>query len=99
MQNVGFAKLNHAAHNRFPRCQASRGLAHLHDRAIVHGDVSSANVLLKSTTGAVPPACARPAAEPAEAYAYGYVAKVCDFGLSSRLDTAVSATHVSGPAR
>ncbi|KXZ53579.1 hypothetical protein GPECTOR_6g496 [Gonium pectorale] len=29
----------------------------------------------------------------------GYVAKVCDFGLSGRLDPEGSATHLSGPAR
>ncbi|KXZ53718.1 hypothetical protein GPECTOR_6g635 [Gonium pectorale] len=29
----------------------------------------------------------------------GYVAKVCDFGLSGRLDPDSSATHLSGPAR
>ncbi|KXZ42732.1 hypothetical protein GPECTOR_121g432 [Gonium pectorale] len=29
----------------------------------------------------------------------GYVAKVCDFGLSGRLDPDGSATHLSGPAR
>ncbi|KAG2451041.1 hypothetical protein HYH02_004310 [Chlamydomonas schloesseri] len=152
--------------------QVARGLAHLHERSIVHADVSSANVLLQTTTSCANPALhgasgtsagqtgsasggARagtylaagtkdvapathamsralafhtPAADahtprfpdhgPGSAgprtasgsgsalseagpdpYSYGYVAKVCDFGLSGRLDADAGATHLSGPAR
>ncbi|KXZ48407.1 hypothetical protein GPECTOR_28g814 [Gonium pectorale] len=33
------------------------------------------------------------------AYHYGWVAKLCDFGLSGRLEAADQQTHLSGPAR
>ncbi|KAG2446993.1 hypothetical protein HYH02_008147 [Chlamydomonas schloesseri] len=84
----------------------ARGLEHLHSRGIVHGDVSSSNVLLQresrggtlNTTNAAGgsggPSPAFTSARP-----YGFVAKVCDFGLSGRLNAALHETHLSGPAR
>ena len=79
--------------------QVARGLAHLHRRAIVHADVSSANVLLKSVQGGAEGAASATSAGRTHTYMYGYVAKVSDFGLSGRLDRSGQATHLSGPAR
>ncbi|GIL82476.1 hypothetical protein Vretimale_11869 [Volvox reticuliferus] len=106
--------------------QVARGLEYLHFRGIVHGDVSSSNVLLKRAPDAVnppsqPPVESLPSTASVRArdswrrlpafangpattvmrdpYVYGYIAKVCDFGLSGRLDSREDATHISGPAR
>eukprot|EP00198_Chlamydomonas_reinhardtii_P005775 XP_001695111.1 predicted protein [Chlamydomonas reinhardtii] len=124
--------------------QVARGLAHLHERSIVHADVGSANVLLQTTDSGASRGCmgqgasavggaragtylaapgmlagpgevralphhagahsnlggsALSEAGPSDPYTYGYVAKVCDFGLSGRLDVDAGATHISGPAR
>ncbi|KAG2432174.1 hypothetical protein HXX76_009094 [Chlamydomonas incerta] len=75
-------------------CDIARGLAHLHERGVVHADLSSNNVLLQSKRSV---ATAAPA--PAPDGGLGVVAKLCDFGLSGRLDVEADATHLSGPAR
>ncbi|KAG2501421.1 hypothetical protein HYH03_001204 [Edaphochlamys debaryana] len=94
---------------------AARGLAHLHSLGIVHGDVSSSNILLQSArprqlpapTSMSGAAGAATAGQPGsaglgaerDAHGFGYVAKVCDFGSSGRLDAAGEQTHLTGPAR
>ncbi|KXZ56909.1 hypothetical protein GPECTOR_1g82 [Gonium pectorale] len=89
--------------------QAAHGLAHLHARSVVHADVSSSNVLLQrdrngSGCGPGDPfsswsagSCVGSAAE--SSHRYGWVAKLCDFGLSGRLEAEEQQTHLSGPAR
>ncbi|GLC52885.1 hypothetical protein PLESTB_000684500 [Pleodorina starrii] len=83
--------------------QAARGLAHLHSSGIVHADVSSANILLKRlpsrSGGDGHSSGANGCGAAADPYSYGYVAKVCDFGLSGKLDDTRAALHLSGPAR
>ncbi|KAG2439103.1 hypothetical protein HYH02_006625 [Chlamydomonas schloesseri] len=76
-------------------CDIARGLAYLHERGVVHADLSSNNVLLQSDrngSGTVFPLL------PSDTDV-GFVAKLCDFGLSGRLDVEADATHLSGPAR
>ncbi|KAG2432173.1 hypothetical protein HXX76_009093 [Chlamydomonas incerta] len=87
-------------------CDIARGLAHLHERGVVHADLSSNNVLLQSTVGRPPrmsaPGAAGgglPATSSAVDMGVGFVAKLCDFGMSGRLDVEADATHLSGPAR
>jgi serine/threonine protein kinase len=58
-------------------CDVARAMVHLHACSIVHGDLKAANVMLKS----------------GGADGRGATAKVVDFGLSVRMDSA--ATHVS----
>ncbi|GLC52881.1 hypothetical protein PLESTB_000684100 [Pleodorina starrii] len=83
--------------------QAARGLAHLHSSGIVHADVSSANILLKRSPsrsgGDGHSSGANGCGAAADPYSYGYVAKVCDFGLSGKLDDTRAALYLSGPAR
>jgi serine/threonine protein kinase len=85
-------------------CDIARGLAHLHERGVVHADLSSTNVLLQSTAGR-PARMSAPGTAGASTNSHvpdvgpGFVAKLCDFGLSGRLDVEVDATHLSGPAR
>lgn len=52
----------------------ARGLAYIHERNIVHGDLSSSNIMLRFT----------PRAESC------FQAKVCDFGLSRFLEDSQS---------
>ncbi|KAG2432162.1 hypothetical protein HXX76_009084 [Chlamydomonas incerta] len=75
-------------------CDIARGLAHLHERGVVHADLSSNNVLLQSKRSA-----AATARAPAPDGGLGVVAKLCDFGMSGRLDVEADATHLSGPTR
>ncbi|KAG2439091.1 hypothetical protein HYH02_006616 [Chlamydomonas schloesseri] len=76
-------------------CDIARGLAHLHERGVVHADLSSNNVLLQSSrSGAGTASPVLPSDSDV-----GFVAKLCDFGLSGRLDVEADATHLSGPAR
>ncbi|KAG2432232.1 hypothetical protein HXX76_009151 [Chlamydomonas incerta] len=85
----------------------ARGLEHLHSRGIVHGDVSSSNVLLQregrgKAAGAVAAVVSTGGGGGSSAHtplSCGFVAKVCDFGLSGRLDASEEQTHLSGPAR
>ncbi|KXZ48409.1 hypothetical protein GPECTOR_28g816 [Gonium pectorale] len=54
----------------------------------------------KDCGGGVGPAADGASGTGAEcAYHYGWVAKLCDFGLSGRLEAADQQTHLSGPAR
>jgi serine/threonine protein kinase len=79
--------------------QVVRGLAHLHSSAVVHADVCSTNVLLKSGPasygrGGAGGFGARAGLDPCQ---YGYVAKLGDFGLSGWLEGSV--THLTRTAR
>lgn len=44
-----------------------RGLVHLHDAGIIHGDIKASNVMLKSESGRLP---------------YKFTAKIADLGLA-----------------
>lgn len=53
----------------------ARALVYMHDRSIMHGDLSSNNVLLKSQ----------------QTRQRGYIAKICDFGLARSIDAEAGA--------
>ncbi|KAG2439101.1 hypothetical protein HYH02_006623 [Chlamydomonas schloesseri] len=76
-------------------CDIARGLAHLHERGVVHADLSSNNVLLQSNRNGSGTASS---VLPSDTDV-GFMAKLCDFGLSGRLDVEADATHLSGPTR
>ncbi|PNH01640.1 putative serine/threonine-protein kinase [Tetrabaena socialis] len=79
---------------------AARALSYLHAAGVVHGDISSSNVLLTrrtTSTAASPSGMYGIRGSRAAAAAVPWVAKLCDFGLSVRPGR--DRTHVTGGAR